>query len=242
MLRNVDTLLGSALGASDGEIGKVGDLYFDDQGWAVRYLVVQTGGLFKNRKVLITPWRVSRVDAERRVLEADLTQAEVAASPDAESDKPLSECMEILYYPHHFWPPSYEDERCGDDADVHLRSMDEVRRYAVAATDGDIGHVAGFVVDDSDWMVRYLIVDTRTLWPGKHVLVSQQWIEEADWNADRLRVNLTRAAIKESPAYDTHAAVTREYETDLCRFYNREGYWTQEPCADDESGADQGTG
>jgi hypothetical protein len=39
MLRSVKKLYGDKLGASDGEIGQVKDFYFDDQSWAVRYLV-----------------------------------------------------------------------------------------------------------------------------------------------------------------------------------------------------------
>ena len=43
MLRSVKELYGAKLGASDGEIGHVKDFYFDDQNWAVRYVVADTG-------------------------------------------------------------------------------------------------------------------------------------------------------------------------------------------------------
>jgi hypothetical protein len=92
--------------------------------------------------------------------------------------------------------------------------------------------VAGFIVEDTDWLIRYLLVDTRNLWPGKHVLMSPEWVEEIDWNVRWVRVNLSREVIKDSPEFDRDAAVTREYESDLCHFYDREGYWTREPCSD----------
>ena len=232
MLQNAETFRGYALGASDGEIGKVTDLYFDDETWTVRYFVVKTGNWLGDRHVLVTPRRIGRAQPDRKVLNANLTRAEVKASPRAESDRPVSECMDVLYSPYHFWPPAYELEGCGDDADVHLRSMEEVEGYAVAATDGNIGHVAGFIVEDTDWLIRYLLVDTRNLWPGKHVLMSPEWVEEIDWNVRWVRVNLSREVIKDSPEFDRDAAVTREYESDLCHFYDREGYWTREPCSD----------
>ncbi|MGD9000637.1 MAG: PRC-barrel domain-containing protein, partial [Granulosicoccaceae bacterium] len=38
--------------AVDGEIGNVEEFYFDDETWAVRYLVVNTGGWLMGRRVL----------------------------------------------------------------------------------------------------------------------------------------------------------------------------------------------
>ena len=40
MLRDTKEMLGMTIGASDGDIGQVRDLYFDDDAWVVRYLVV----------------------------------------------------------------------------------------------------------------------------------------------------------------------------------------------------------
>lgn len=43
MLKNINDIYGTRLAATDGEIGHVKDFYFDDESWAVRYLVVETG-------------------------------------------------------------------------------------------------------------------------------------------------------------------------------------------------------
>jgi len=55
MRRSVKKLFEDKLGASDGEIGHVKDFYFDDQNWAVRYLVADTGSWMPGRLVLISP-------------------------------------------------------------------------------------------------------------------------------------------------------------------------------------------
>jgi hypothetical protein len=57
-----------------------------------------------------------------------------------------------------------------DDGGPHLRSMASVHGYHMHATDGSIGHVENFLLDDATWTIRYLIVDTRNWWPGAHVL------------------------------------------------------------------------
>ena len=234
MLWKAEAIRGCTVNAQDEEIGKVRDLYFDDHTWTVRYLVVDVGTWFDEKPVLITPRRITRFDPEQEFIGTDLTREDVKNSPPAETDRPLSQCMDIVSYPYHFWPPEYDLEGCDTQTDVHLRSMNETEGYIVAASDGELGHAAGFFMDAADWTVRYVEVDTRNLWPGKHVLMSTEWMEEIDWSGARLVVNLDKETIKDSPEFDRHTPLTRQYETHLCHFYNREGYWTHEPCADDD--------
>ncbi len=51
-----------AIGATDGEVGKVVDIFFDDQSWVVRYRVVHAGSRLSSRKVLISLYAVQRAD------------------------------------------------------------------------------------------------------------------------------------------------------------------------------------
>jgi uncharacterized protein YrrD len=52
MLTNVNHIKGLVIRATDGEIGTVDQLYFDDETWAIRYLTVATGGWLSDREVL----------------------------------------------------------------------------------------------------------------------------------------------------------------------------------------------
>jgi hypothetical protein len=115
--------------------------------------------------------------------------------------------------------------------DPHLRSTHDVSGNNIQATDGEIGHVEDFIIDDEMWAIRYLIIDTRNWWPGKKVLVSPQWIERISWSESRVFVNLARETIKRSPEYSEESLLTRDYETGLHRHYNRRGYWVDEPAA-----------
>jgi sporulation protein YlmC with PRC-barrel domain len=111
-----------------------------------------------------------------------------------------------------------------------LRSTKDVTGRTIQARDGEIGHVSDFVVDDEDWAIRYLIVDTRNWWPGKKVLISTQWIERISWEESKVFINLTREAVKGSPEYTEEALITRDYEEELHRHYLRERYWhTEKP-------------
>jgi hypothetical protein len=103
-----------------------------------------------------------------------------------------------------------------------------VTGHRVEATDGVIGHVEDFVIDDETWAIRYLLLDTRNWWPGRRVLISPQWINGVIWLDAKVVVNLTRDAIEHSPEFSKESVLTRDYEDALHRHYNRRGYWQDE--------------
>jgi hypothetical protein len=109
-----------------------------------------------------------------------------------------------------------------------LRSTHAVSGYHIQALDGEIGHVEDFIIDDETWAIRYLMVNTHNFWPGRKVLISPQWIENVSWGESKVFVNLSRDAIKLSPEYTEDFLITRDYETELHRHYNRKGYWVDE--------------
>lgn len=109
-------------------------------------------------------------------------------------------------------------------ADYHMRSVRGVTGSEIEATDGPIGHVDDFLIDDRTWEVRYLVVDTRNWLPGKKVVVAPQWIHNVGWEEAKVHVDLTREAIKSSPAYDPAAVVTPDYSGQLHDHYGRPRY------------------
>ena len=109
--------------------------------------------------------------------------------------------------------------------DPHLRSCKAVTGYHIHATDGDVGHVSGFLVDDETWAIRYLIVDTSNWWVGHKVLVAPPWIKGVHWIDKTVAVDLSRESIKNSPTYDSTLEWGRDQEQDLWRHYGRSGYW-----------------
>ena len=100
--------------------------------------------------------------------------------------------------------------------------------HHIQALDGEVGHVEDFVIDDETWAIRYIIVDTHNWWPGKKVLVATQWVERVSWDERKVFVNLNRQTIKESPEYTKESLLTRDYEAQLYKHYDRKGYWVDE--------------
>jgi len=109
--------------------------------------------------------------------------------------------------------------------DQHLRSCEAVKGYHIHATDGDIGHVDGFLVDGRTWAIQYLIVNTSNWWLGHQVLISPAWFEDVSWVYSKVTTSLNRQEVKSAPAYDSLLALNRGDEESIYRHYQREGYW-----------------
>lgn len=253
MLYKAKTLKGYRLHACDGEIGKVNEFYFDDRHWTVRHLVADTGNWLTGRQVLISPYALVDVNHNEKFITVDLTKKQIEDSPSLDTDKPVSRQFEYSYYGYYGYPgywggplmwgyyPNIERDRGmwrepglqKNMGNSHLRSTHDVSGRNVEATDGNIGHVDDFIIDESTWAIRYLVVDTKNWWSGKKVLVAPQWIEHVSWSKSKVFISLSCEAIKLSPEFVESDLLTRDYETNLHQHYGRKGYWASEGVASD---------
>jgi len=104
MLHSVKALQGFTVHASDGDIGTIRDVYFDDASWTLRYLVVDTGGWLSGRHVLISPISFRQPDWRARAIHVDLTRRQVEDSPGVDTEKPISRQQEEEFYRHYDYP------------------------------------------------------------------------------------------------------------------------------------------
>jgi hypothetical protein len=251
MLYKAQTLIGFTLKGIDGEIGTVKEFYFDDKHWTIRYLIAETGTWLADRQVLISPYALIGVEKAERHINVNLTRKQIEDSPTISNDKPVSLQFEDDFYRYYGWAPYYvgplvwgaypyllpgkgELQEVKDHKETwnpFLRSTKAVSEYYIQATDGEIGHVEDFLIDDKVWAIRYMVVDTKNWWPGKKVIVSPQWIDRISLNEAKVFVNLSLEAIKQSPEYTSESLLTRDYETRLHKHYRRPGYWADEQVA-----------
>ena len=106
-----------------------------------------------------------------------------------------------------------------------LRSLKDLERYTVSATDGDIGSVVNFLLDDERWAVRYLIVKTDGLFDGSQVLISPISFRRVDWSTHRFELALTKDKVRHSPSVNLDKPVSRQHEWDYYRYYEYNHYW-----------------
>ncbi len=169
MLHKIKDLQGDAIHAEDGEVGSVDDLYFDDEYWDVRYLVVNTRRWIPGPKYLVSP---IAIDRERTLARGDI-RVELTREQ-------ISRCPTVA-------------------AAANLRSSVEVIGCGIEALDGAIGSVADLVVDDETWEITDVLVDSRQWLPGKLLLISPELIERIDWPEKKVHLRLAREDILQAP-------------------------------------------
>jgi sporulation protein YlmC with PRC-barrel domain len=255
MLKHASEIDGYSIGATDGPIGKITDFLFDDRTWLVRWVVVDTGQFLSPQKVLLPTSALSHVNHIANQFAVRLTKGQVEDSPSIDTDVPVSRLMETSLFDYYGWTPYWSDGfymggygygggviapaglgltpqiRKPDPfleahADRRLHSVREVTGYHVHASDGQVGHVDDFLLEDEDWSVHYLVVDTQNWWPGKKVLISPRSVQSVDWSLRSVMLSIARQGIKDSPAYDGSQAVDRAYE------YAYHGYYDHLPVAE----------
>lgn len=190
-------LRGFKLGARDGDIGRVKDIYFDDQKWAMRYLVADTGRSLPRRTVLISPHVLGEIRESEQVIEVDLFKDRIKGSPSIDQDAPVSREYERRYFGYYglpeYWggplvwghmpypaaypgiyavPGDWEAAHDGGGEENHLRSFNEVKRYRIHARDGEVGRAEDLLLDPDHWSVRYLVLSPVQQVPVSRVALS----------------------------------------------------------------------
>ncbi|MBT1451767.1 PRC-barrel domain containing protein [Glaciecola sp. XM2] len=196
---SLNKLLKYDIDATDGDIGYLKDVLFDDQQWIVRYIIIDTKRWMPlSQKVLISPIAVRGFDIQDETLSLSLTKQHILDSPPIEAHKPVSEQFEKAYFDFfgygYYWnglgawgdfdTPTSLIERSVDDTisdsdnsqqpsdpiiDRHLRSINELRHYSVVETDGMKGRVHDFILDTDTWTIKYFVIGIRNWLPGGHI-------------------------------------------------------------------------
>ena len=248
MLRLGSSLKGYKIAATDGSIGSVSDLLFDDTTWKLRWMVVDTGGWLGGAKVLIHPSMIGMADDVDETLAVRLSRKQVEHSPGHLQDRPVSQQSESDLYDYYGWDPTWTGSFFGpaatmpgglnsdlarrhnraqlpvDAGDPHLRSINAVTGYHVHAADGAIGHVEDMLIDDQSWLINYLIVDTSNWWIGQHVLISPYAVTDINYSDSIVSLDIPCDRIRSSPPWAPLDPVEMPYQVQLHGYYNWPGY------------------
>jgi hypothetical protein len=247
MLRSFNELKNYVLEATDGEIGRCKDFLFDDGLWIIRYMVADTRKWLPGRKVLISPGSLDKPDWLWKRFPVHLSKQKIKSSPPLEADHPVSRQYEIRWTEYYEMPqywvgfgelgaiynpmvPSIEEQEAQlkkkkESPEGQLRSLKEVTGYHIQATDGEIGHVADFLIDDHVWVLNYIVVDTRNWLPGRKLLISPQWASAFSWSRHKVFFDLSKEKIENSPEYNPAEPPDRKYEGLLYDYYGFPPYW-----------------
>jgi sporulation protein YlmC with PRC-barrel domain len=218
MMRSLRELRGYRIEATDGELGSVRDVFFDDEMWTVRYMVAATGPWLLGKRVLVGWLALGQPDWRQRTVPVTLTKEQVKHSAHVSTDEPVSRRREHELQSHHGWAPRWgvtaarvalqkartdadaatqSEER---DGEAHLRSLREVVGYDVRVKGARVGRVGDFLADDRTWTIRQMVVKTGPWHSPREVLVDASCIEEVDWSRRLVMVALRGRHFEEAVA------------------------------------------
>ncbi len=104
-LRGSNEVTGYYVAATDGHVGHVEDFLFDDETWAIHYLVIDTRNWLAGKRVLVSPEWFNEIDwAEKRVV-ATVSRAAIKHSPEYNPASVGREYEEALH--RHYRKPTY---------------------------------------------------------------------------------------------------------------------------------------
>lgn len=234
MLRHANSLVGYDLKTSSSESGKVVAVFFDEDSWKLRYLVVEGGKWLSYRNVLLSFEALESIDDDNENIFVSVDGKSVIESPDLKTELPISRGAELLLAKYWNWTPYWTKEllppyinrnisaEAGRESkeatekraqkESRLRSVEEVTGYSVHARNGGSGHVASLVYNESDHAIRYILVDTRKWFGGREVLVPIEKIEKVSWSSNEFVLEPPAEQIKSAPEYESLAAVSNEFE------------------------------
>jgi hypothetical protein len=231
MLGSAKELIRYRARAVDGKVGKAHDLYFDDASWQIRFLLLNVGRWLLGERVLVPPERLGQPDTQSRTLPLLMTKSELGQCASSETAQPVSHQMQ------HKLSARYGGtygQGGGPMASLHgvmsseavalaeadepaphhgpgLRSVQEVLGYQIEALDGPLGVAEDFLIDDDEWVIRYILVNTKTWKPGREVLIPPSWVQAIVWSESRIHVSVKREKIKTAQRFHStsHANTLR---------------------------------
>ncbi|HLR62087.1 MAG TPA: PRC-barrel domain-containing protein [Lentibacillus sp.] len=220
--------------ASDGPMGKIQDLYFDDKKWVVRYAVLDSRRWLPSRRVLLSPAAFKSVDNQNQRVDVEYDKETVRNSPSIPADATLSKDMEMAltgYYGWsrywlggmlwgvedtplaHFEDRAAHEEQTPNEWEHNLRSSEEVTGYRVHANDGKIGESVDLIIDDSYWRIHYLAIKSdETTDDNQFYLIKPENIQSADWVGGDIYVDKDLAVLKNQTSFESQEAIIRNLQ------------------------------
>jgi len=212
---------------TDGRLGLVDDVYFDDERWDLKGLVVDTHSVFPGRKVVLPFQYIEVADRGAKTLRVSRSTSAVKSAPDIKNYKPVSQSTEcpggvgrtrsrasrvlrrLLGTLHPAPRPPKPGERPprGDLVirDPHLRSAREVAGYRLQAEDGDAGRVEDFLLETESRKLWFVIVGTRLWLPRGQVVLRPDRIGHISSADHKVYVHAPERDVRRSPKFDPYA-------------------------------------
>jgi hypothetical protein len=237
MMRKASEFYDKPIYAVDGEAGKLQGLLFydDDRSWKIRYLVVELGGWFKLKRMLVLPVTLASFDGA--LLKVQLTKDEICKCPDSGFCNPVNipqkERTETLFNAARIFSglcdgsgaalfpilASANDLNADKIWNRHLRSSREISRYKINTDDGVAGNIEDLLIDDRFWIIRFLLVIPSEKLGKETRMVAAYLVEKLDMATGTLYLECGSDYMMRCLMFDPVSHVNVSYEDFLKNYH-----------------------
>lgn len=247
MLRSLREILGYSIKATDGVMGTADDFLFDQNTWEIRYMVDDTGKWLPGRRVLLYADALGHPVWESKAVPVDLSQNTIENSPHIDTHAPVSRQKEAELFSYYNWDPYWAmtapealppyiippkmpggDHPPSHQEESHLRSVDEILGYTVFSQEDEAGKIDDLIVEEEDWLIRFLVVDRAGLLRSETVMMPTSWVHSIDWAMKAIQLHTTEQEIQQCPEFDPAQPVNSAVETRYYDYFGRPVYWARE--------------
>ncbi|UCZ54409.1 PRC-barrel domain-containing protein [Bacillus shivajii] len=234
---------------NDEEFGTVHDVYFDEDHWTVRYLVVKAGTWFTGEKLFLSPASITNIDMKEEKIYVNISKEQAKDAPQI-NEQPVTRKSErefSLYYSlGPYWlgsslwgnaiaarelakyepePVQIDDVVSKEDYRPYVHRAEEIIGYELSARGDSFGKIEDLLIEEDSYKIRYFVCDTKKILPGKKILISTDWITNIDWTSKQIHINVEREEVENAPEYLKEPPLTRDMEEELFMHYGKKGYW-----------------
>jgi sporulation protein YlmC with PRC-barrel domain len=241
MKRSLKKLTGYTIRTKDSKDGKVKDFLFDEKQWVVRYLDADFGNVFSAQRILIPKVFLKSPQWEDKIFPTELGKDMIEKCPKPNEHLPVSRKYENELNKHYQINPYWASPYFGTTANIYptrpihtpkksikekyvdtiLRSFNEVEGYHIHAIDGNLGHIEDVIIDDVDWQIIYLIIDTKNWLPwSKKVIIAVDWLDSISYVNREVKINMQTETIKNAPEAKSIELIDFEFEKSLYDYYS----------------------
>ncbi len=219
MLWSVSSLREFDVYAGNARCGRITDALIDDRTWRIRWFVVEVGTWMHPHKVLVPPSAFTKPDEGSQRFPTSWSIDGVVHGRDVADDPPVA--MQMTSRAVAFAADGLESfpaialsmdpnifpilQRIGDDGpargrmDPHLRSFVEIAGYGVAESNGALGKLHDFIVDDDGWRLTHLLIRWSHWWTAHDVLMSVKAVRDVRWDDKTIVLDALTDEVRHAP-------------------------------------------
>lgn len=106
-----------------------------------------------------------------------------------------------------------------------LQSAVRTLGFRISSRNGEHGYMQDLVVNDDDWSVKFLVINTKRNLSGKKILVSPESVDWVSWRKKHVSIDLEKEKLSGCPNFNMILPINNEQQPLLQNKYECSQFW-----------------